>query len=122
MVTAHELAASLVKAAGAVGRLGFEVGPEDRRFRELVIGEMVHEMPIPRPLDCVREQLLADQDPAALLSRAFAQQVTIHTEAAARATVAVVEEAVRHLHAAGGDAAVAAFLDGLEGHSEEPAA
>ena len=90
MVTAHELAASLVKAAGAVGRLGFEVGPEDRRFRELVIGEMVHEMPIPRPLDCVREQLLADQDPAALLSRAFAQQVTIHTEAAARATVAVV--------------------------------
>ena len=122
MVTTNELAAFLVRAAGAVGRLDLAVGADDRCFRDLVIGEMVNGMPVPRPLDGVREQLLGGGDPAALLSRAFSQQATVYTEAAALATVAVVEEAVRHLHAAGGDAAVATFLDGLQGHGEEPAA
>jgi hypothetical protein len=122
VVTAHELAAFLVKAAAAVGRLDLTLGPEDRAFRDLAIGEMVEGMPMPRPLDGVREELLVGTDPVSALSHAFAQQASVCSEAAARATVAVVEEAVRHLYASGGEAAVADFLDGLVGRDEEPAA
>jgi hypothetical protein len=122
MVTANELADFLVRTAATIGRLDLTLGPDDRSFRELAIGEMVEGMPMPRPLDGVREQLLAGVDPAGALSHTFSQQASVFSEAAARATLAVVEEAVQHLHAAGGDAAVDAFLDGLQGRTEEPAA
>jgi hypothetical protein len=122
MVTANELACFLIQAAAAVGRLDLTLGPGDSSFREIAIGELVEGMPMPRPLDGAREQLLAGTDPVGALSHAFAHQASVYSEAAARATLAVVEEAVQHLHAAGGDAAVAAFLDSLQGRPEEPAA
>lgn len=122
MVTAQKLADFLVKAAAAVGRLDLTLGPEDGAFRDLAVGNMLEGMPVPGPLDGVREQLLAGTDPVCALSHAFSQQASVYSEAAARATVAVVEEAVRHLSAVGGDEAVAAFLDGLQGRDEESAA
>lgn len=63
MVSAEELAGFLVKAAAAVGRLDLTLGPEDRTFRDLAIDDTVEGMPMPRPLDGVREQLLAGSDP-----------------------------------------------------------
>jgi hypothetical protein len=122
MVTANELADFLVKTAATIGRLDLSLGPNDRSFRELAICEMVEGMPMPRPLDGVRQQLLTGTDRAGALSHAFSHQASVFSEAADRATVALVEEAVQHLHAAGGDAAVAAFLDALQGRTEEPAA
>jgi hypothetical protein len=121
-VTANELAHFLVSAAATVGRLRVTLGPDEGNFRDLAISDMVDAIPLLHPLDGVREQLLAGTDPAAALSEAFSRQATEYVGAAALATVAVVEQALRHLQDVGGDEAVAAFLDDLEGMGEEPAA
>lgn len=66
--------------------------------------------------------LLAGEDPAGALSKAFAEQAISYSEAAARATVELVEHAIRHLRAAGGDQAALAFLDDLQRQEGAPAA
>ncbi|WP_374968611.1 hypothetical protein [Terrabacter sp. BE26] len=122
MVTSEDLAAFLVKTAAAVVRLDLTLGSEDERFRQLAISDMVDGVSLPRPLEGLREELLAGADPVAALSHAFSRQAHAYCEGAARATVTVVEQAVTHVHAAGGDAAVEAFLDDLQHQNEEPAA
>ncbi|GAA1988607.1 hypothetical protein GCM10009817_32720 [Terrabacter lapilli] len=121
-MTADELAHFLVTAAATVGRLGLTLGPDEGNFRDLAIADMVDGIPLFHPLDGVREQLLAGADPGAALSEAFARQAVVYVESAALATVAVVERALKHLQASGGDEVVAAFLDDLEGVGEQPAA
>lgn len=122
METPNDLAAFLIKAAATVVRLNLALGPDDEGFRQLAIGDMVDGIRLLDPWDGLRERLLAGDDPVAALSRAFSQQAEAYTEAAARATVALVDAAVRHLDTAGGVEAVAGFLDDLQHQQGQPAA
>jgi hypothetical protein len=109
----------LVKSAAAVVRLGFSGTTDDRRFQQMVLADMVENFPIPRPLDGLQEHLLAGSDPVKVLSEAFTNQARAYADAAARATVAMAHVALEHLHAAGGDAAVNAFLHDVENYDED---
>lgn len=118
----EDLAAFWVKAAASVVRLNLALGPDEDNFRRLAIDDMVDGIPLTDPWDGLHGRLLAGEDPAGALSKAFADQAIAYSEAAARATIDVVEQAVRHLQAVGGDRAVAAFLDSLQRQAGEPAA
>ena len=122
MASPEELSAFWVKAAASVVRLNLALGPDEDSFRRLAIDDMVDGIPLSDPWNGLHGRLLAGDDPVGALSQAFADQAIAYSEAAARATIDVVEQAVRHLRAAGGDEAVAAFLDDLHCSEGEPAA
>lgn len=119
---AEDLAAFFVKAAATVVRFNLTMGPDEASFRRLAIDDMVDGIPLSDPWGGLHARLLAGEDPAGALSQAFAEQAISYSEAAARATVELVEQAIRHLRAAGGDEAVSAFLDDLQRQEGEPAA
>ena len=122
MATPEDLAVFWVKAAASVVRLNLALGPDEDSFRCLAIDDMVDGIPLADPWNGLHGRLLAGEDPVGALSQAFADQAIAYSEAAARATIDVVEQAVRHLRAVGGDQAVAAFLDSLQRQAGEPAA
>lgn len=97
-----------------MARLDLTLGPEDKSFRDLVIGEMVEGIPLPRPLDHLHSQLLDGTDAVDILSQAFTNQANAYGDAAARATVTVAQLAIEHLYAVGGEAAALAFLKDLQ--------
>jgi hypothetical protein len=118
MATSEELASFLVKTAAAIARLDSTLGPDDESFRQLAMGELVDEMPIPDYFADLHEQLVCGVDPVAALSQMFARQAASYTEAGARACSTVVDVAVFHLAGAGDDAAAERFLDDLEAHAQ----
>lgn len=121
MVTPEEVACFLVKAAATAVRLNDTVGPDEESFRRLAIGDMVDGMPLLDPWDGVQERLRVGIDPVGAVSHAFTLQAIGYSEAAALATVAVVEQAVEHLRAAGGAGAAVAFLEALQHQEGQPA-
>ncbi|GAA2031012.1 hypothetical protein GCM10009740_20960 [Terrabacter terrae] len=117
MVTPEELASFLVKTAAALARLDNRLGPEDDAFRELAMGELVNEMPVPNYFPDCQEQLALGVDPVVALSQLFVRQAGSYTEAGARACSMIVDVAVLHLaRAVGGDAAQR-FLEDLDLHA-----
>jgi hypothetical protein len=118
----EDLAAFFVKAAATVVRFNLTLGPDEASFRRLAIDDLVDGIPLSDPWGGLHARLLAGEDPAGALSQAFAEQAIGYCEAAARATVELVEQAVGHLRAAGGDEAVQAFLDDLQRQEGAPAA
>ncbi len=121
MVPADDLVAFLMKAAATVVRIDRCFGPDEEVFRQLVIGDMVDGIPLVDPWAGLQGRLGCGEDAVVAVSHAFAEQAAAYSEAAARATVAIVEQAVGHLHALGGDKAVVVFLDGLQRQEGDPA-
>lgn len=115
-----DLAAFLVKAVASLVRLEEALGPHDEAFRQVAIGDMVDELPLLDSWELLRERLQICADPVDAVSEVLSEQATAYCEAAARATYAVVERAVSHLHTAGGEEAAAAFLDALLSEASEP--
>lgn len=122
MATSRDLAAFLIRAAATVVRLDLSLGTDDESFRRIAIGDMVDGVPVLDPWENLQDRLLAGEDPVGALSRAFSEQSTAYSEAAARAAVTIVERAVCHLQTAGSQDAVDAFLDDLQRGGREIAA
>src|SRR3954471_15320234 len=120
MSTPQALVSFLVKAATAIARLDNTLGAhdDDESFRQLALGVLSDEAPIPDYFADLHDELVAGLDPVAALSQLFARQAASYTEAGARACSMVVDVALLHLARTSGDTAAQSFLDDLDAHAE----
>src|SRR3954468_1132696 len=120
MSTPQALVSFLVKAATAIARLDNTLGAheEDESFRQLAMGVLADEAPVPDYFADLHDELVSGLDPVAALSQLFARQAASYTEAGARACSMVVDVALLHLARTGGNAAARGFLDDLDAHAQ----